>query len=201
MRSVFLSLLPLIGCATSGTIPPGDDAGSIDGATTGPIDGPGRIEDSAAPPPEDEDEDADPVQLFINELMPANDGAVEVDGETPDWIELFNPGSDDVSLDGFTITDDLDAPRKAALPDGLVVSAEGFLVLYASGTDAGATHLPFKLSSAGESVGLYFPNGSPADRIEFGAMSDNLALARAEDGGETWAVTITPTPGAANEIE
>ena len=165
-----------------------------------PTDAPGSEPDL----PEDTGSEAvpsEPVFVFVNELMPANDGALEVDGETPDWVELYNPGPDEVRLGGFTITDDLEDPRKAVLDDSLMIPADGFLVLFASDTDAGPAHLPFKLSSAGEAVGLFFPSGSPADQVRFGALSDNLSLAREDDGSDQWAVTATPTPGSPNVIE
>ena len=198
-----LLLLPLVAaCATSaGTVESSDAESAADVDT--PIDGPDRSEDTGQPSDTGdapEPEDADPVVLFINELMAANDGAVEHDGAFPDWFEVYNPGRIDISLAGFTVTDDLDEPTKAPLDDQLVVPAGGFVVLWATG-DAGPDQVPFKLSSDGEALGLFFPDGSPADQIQFGAISDNLSLARDSDGDPDWAVTAAPTPGAPNDIE
>jgi len=189
---MFPVLLFGVGCASAGEVAQTSDSGvKVDT----PVEGPSEVVDSAEPV------STEPVVVFVNELMPANDGAVEVDGETPDWVELYNPGDEDVSLEGFTITDDLDEPGKALLGVDLVLPAGGFLVLYASGSDAGGAHLPFKLSGDGEAVGLFFPSGEPADRVTFGAVPDNLALARDADGDADWVVTATPTPGAANEVD
>jgi len=195
MHRHLLLLLLLPACATSGEAVFGEDS-AADAAIDAPGTAPPRPEDTGTGP-----EPTEPIVVFINELMPANDGAFELDGETPDWVELYNPGQTDIALGGFTITDDLETPRKAVLDDSLVLPADGFLVLYASDTDAGPEHLPFKLSSEGEAVGLFFPSGAPADQVRFGALADNLSLAREDDGGAQWAVTATPTPGSANVIE
>lgn len=200
MRCSPLLVFLVAGCSSTGGQATVDSGG---GGTSGagPVEGPDRFDDSAGDTADPQGEPGPPVRLFINELMPANDGAVDLDGSTPDWVELYNPGSEVVALGGFSITDDLDEPRKVVLDPSLEVPAAGFLVLWASGEEGAAEHLPFKLSSEGEAVGIFFPDGTPADRIEFGAMSDNLALARTEDGGDEWAVTITPTLGEANEID
>ncbi|HCH62038.1 MAG TPA: hypothetical protein DFR83_04480 [Deltaproteobacteria bacterium] len=198
-----LLFLTLSACAPSGGTVVEGDAQTDPTSVAGPEDAEG---DTAPDTGEDTGHnavpnDGPPVVLFINELMAANDGAVEVDGETPDWFELYNPGAAEVSLAGFTVTDDLDEPGKVVLDETFLVPAEGFLVLFASGDSAPSGHLSFKLSSEGEALGIYFPNGSPADRVEFGAISDNLALARTTDGGPDWAVTAVPTPGEANVVD
>lgn len=187
----------LLAVACGAPVGSSDDSG--ESSPEGPVNGPGdqpddRPDDTAGPAP------GEPVGLFINELMPANNGSVEVAGEFPDWVELYNPGEAEVALDGFTITDDLDEPTKHPLDPSLVVPAGGFLLLYADSGD-GALHLGFKLSGDGESIGLYFPDGSPADALQFGVIPDNLSLARTPDGGEDWVTTTSPTPGAENDID
>ena len=44
--------------------------------------------------------------VCINEIMADNDATLEVDGEYPDWIELYNPTDGLVSIAGWTISDD-----------------------------------------------------------------------------------------------
>lgn len=199
MRLLLPLLLSFYGCAPPQVVGSASSSAGGDGAVEGPSDdGPGQEGDTGDTG--DTGERGGEVTLFINELMPANSGAVDVDGDTPDWFELYNPGDVDVSLEGFTVTDDLDRPDRVRLDASLVVPAGGFLVIYASGDDA-VDHVEFQLSSEGEALGLYFPDGSPSDRLTFGAMPDNLSLARSPDGGPDWQLTATPTPGADNEID
>jgi hypothetical protein len=50
---------------------------------------------------------ADAQSIVINELMTSNAGAVQdEDGDTSDWIELYNNSGNPVNLQRWTITDD-----------------------------------------------------------------------------------------------
>jgi len=140
------------------------------------------------------------VALHINELMASNGGlALDPDDAeaTPDWIELYNAGSVDVSLEGLTVTDDLEVPDLHTLGD-VTVPAGGFVVLFADGQpERGPTHLGFQLSSAGEAIGLYSPDGDPLDRLTFVDLSGDQVAGRIPDGG-TLSMLSGPTPGETN---
>ncbi len=64
--------------------------------------------------------------ILINEFVVEN-GSQHVDpdepAETPDWIELYNPGPAAVSLDGLSLTDDKDLPQRFVIPNGLTLGA------------------------------------------------------------------------------
>jgi hypothetical protein len=149
----------------------------------------------------DTDTDVDLVgTIIINELMPSNQSGLQDEaGAYPDWIELYNPGTDDVSLGGWTITDDLDEPDRHELDGSLSVPAGGFLVLFADDDEEdGANHLNFDLSADGEDVGIFDDSGRPSDQIVFGAMVGDLSAARMPDGSTNWEITDAPTPGTSN---
>ncbi|MCK6502208.1 lamin tail domain-containing protein [Myxococcota bacterium] len=143
-----------------------------------------------------------PPALCINELMPANRAALlGEDGSAPDWIELFNPTEADLSLSGWTISDDREALDRHALSGDLVVPAGGALLLYADeATEAGPAHLPFKLSEDGEEVALFDPEGD-ATVLVFGKVYDDFAVARATDcctGEGCLQHVFRGSPGVAN---
>ena len=49
--------------------------------------------------------------LIINEVMSSNGSTVyDEDGDTPDWIELYNNGDYIINLNGYGITDDPTEP-------------------------------------------------------------------------------------------
>lgn len=147
------------------------------------------------------------TRLVINEI-----GATKVPwitdnyGQAEDWIELFNPSDHDVSLSGFYITDNFSKKDKFQLQgEGLVISAGGYLVLWADeDQEQGNTHLNFKLSADGEQVGLYeLQNGTliTHDELEFGYQFDRQSLARFPDGTGRHVATDRPTPGAPNVLD
>jgi hypothetical protein len=71
--------------------------------------------------------------VVINELMSSNiDNYTDEDGDTSDWIELYNADAEAVVLSGWHISDDPDEPEKWALPGRLLEPGE-FLLMMASG--------------------------------------------------------------------
>jgi len=75
------------------------------------------------------------AQVVINEYQPSNTGCLrDEDGDTSDWIELYNRGEDPVDLTGYGLTDRADRPHRWVFP-GVVLPAQGHLLIYASGKD------------------------------------------------------------------
>jgi len=162
-------------------------------------------EDSSSPV----DDTADPVgddppiewaALVINEFMAENRTTIAGDvGDYPDWIELYNPTSEMVSLDGWSMTDDLEDSDRVALDSSLEIPGGGFLLLWASGDPGlGPKHLDFQLNVDGESIGLYRPDGVATDRLTFAEQAADFSAARVPDGEKNWAITATATPGSSN---
>lgn len=80
--------------------------------------------------------------ILINEVMASNDTTLlDEDGDSPDWIELYNSDSNSQSLAGFTLSDNPESPDKWAIPE-IVMGAGEFLTIFASGKDRtlGAAH-------------------------------------------------------------
>ena len=146
--------------------------------------------------------------VIINEFMASNSAAVQdvaspaTDPSFPDWIELHNTTSADVDLGGYFITDDLAVVDKHLFPEGLVVPAGGYLMLWADDDeeDEGDQHLGFKLASEGEEIGLYTADGEPLCALEYGPQATDYSATRDGDGSMTWGFDITPTPEAANDL-
>ncbi len=142
--------------------------------------------------------------VHVNEIMASNDATIaDGTGAYPDWIELYNPGTEPYVLVGHFITDDPALPFKHQLvgdPALLTVPAGGYLLLWASGLPVqGVTHLGFALSSAGESVQIREPNGiTLVDTMSFGPQTTDVSYGLDVDGGATWVFFNTPTPLATN---
>lgn len=181
-------ILSLVGCAD----PSGVEIGVVPSADSDPADSVIPRDTDSAPPA------VVWPALLVNELMADNRRTVEDPvGGRSDWIELHNPTGETVDLDGWTLSDQLDPSDDAHPLDALSVPAGGYLLLWADNEpDLGPDHLSFSLDTAGEAVALYAPGPTAIDGLRFGALAADVSLARQADGA--WALSLTPTPGAAN---
>ncbi len=145
-------------------------------------------------------------QVVINEFMASNDGAVlSESGDQWDWIELYNPSDQTVSLAGLYLSDKIDNVTKWQFPndrpDLTTLLPRGYVILWASGSDSTATelHVDFSLDADGEAVVLTAANGvSEIDRIQFSTQYANISYGRQPGDSTTWGYMFIPTPGQAN---
>ncbi len=73
--------------------------------------------------------------LVINEFMAANaTGLRDENGDHEGWIEIYNPGPNAVNLLGWALTNSQSDPAQWVFPSK-TLSANGYLVLHASGKD------------------------------------------------------------------
>lgn len=103
------------------------------------------------------------ANLVISEFLASNAGGLEdADGESSDWIEIYNPTPSAVDLAGWRLTDDIDQLDQWTFPSTTLGPAKS-LVVFASGKDravAGAElHTNFQLNNSGEFLGLIDPSG------------------------------------------
>jgi len=144
------------------------------------------------------------IQVFINEWMADNDRIADpADGDFDDWFELYNAGDEPVDLSGLTLTDNLGDPGKWTIPDGTVIGAKDFLVVWADeeslqNQTGSALHANFKLGLAGEAIGLFAPNGRVVDSVVFGPQTAGVSQGRYPDGAPDLEFMTTPTPGSPN---
>jgi len=145
--------------------------------------------------------------LVINEFLAANEsGLLDEDGEPSDWIEIFNRGATAVNLLGWSLTDDEQTPGQWTFP-AVTLGASQHLVVFASGKDRKPTaagsrlHTNFKLSAAGEYLGLFSyesPRAVVDDWLpEFPQQRNDHSFGR-QPGTNTWRYFAVPSPGAAN---
>lgn len=150
----------------------------------------------------------EPERVWINEWMANNDGSVRdpADQDSDDWFELYNPGSTEVNLAGWFLTDNHLNPTKFRIPDGYRLPAGGFFVVWAdeeSGQNQPTRpdlHVNFRLSADGEEIALYQPDGTLMDHVIFGPQTPGVSQGRPTDGaaGTNFAFFVKTTPGHAN---
>jgi hypothetical protein len=159
---------------------------------------------------------SDPIQfvparkaamVVINEWMADNQQTlVNPDtGRFDDWFELYNLSGIAVDLSGFHLTDDLSQSNRWAIPEGTILAPYGYLLVWADGQPqlnrpGEALHAGFQLSSSGEAIGLFAPDGQAMDTVEFGRQSADTAQGRWPDGKSGVFDVQSPTPGTGNQI-
>ena len=104
------------------------------------------------------------AEVIITEFMADNGSVIDdEDGDSPDWIELYNTGPASVNLEGYFLTDDSDNLSKWRIP-AVTIAAEDFLLVFASEKDRSdpnaELHTNFRLSASGEYLALVAPDGT-----------------------------------------
>lgn len=143
-------------------------------------------------------DDTDDQQETVGELVINEIVAKDADGGA-DWIELYVVGNASVALGTYSITDDSTDREKASLPD-LTLAPGEFIVIQAvdEAPQDGSYYVPFKLGSQ-DAVFLYKAD-AVVDSLDWadGDAPEGYSYGRLPDGSEE-AMTLTPTPGAANQ--
>jgi len=145
------------------------------------------------------------VELYINEFMASNDFAFPgPQGDYPDWIEIYNAGTEAVMLGGYFMSDDLVDPEAMFMipdtyPDSVTVAAGGHILFFANKGEASSVlNLNFKLSGGGEQVGLWNPDQAFIDSITYTEQYADTSFGRYEDGTENWYLMPDFSPGVSN---
>ncbi len=139
--------------------------------------------------------------LVINEFMASNDATVaDQDGEFDDWIELYNNGSESIDLEGYALSDDATDLTKWVFPEGTVIGASEYLIVWADDDeDQEGLHVNFKLSSAGETVFLVDAAGEVIDEISYLDQTTDISYGRFPNGTGDFQ-TMAPTFNGENMI-
>ena len=126
------------------------------------------------------------VKLYINEVCTGNSGAngnltgaVDKKGEYCDWVELFNAGSEAVSLKGYTLVKD---GKDSYAFEDVTIGAGEHKIVYCCKTyngDESVPHAAFNLS--GDGVKLALKNGDEdIDTADVPALAAGDVLAVSE---------------------
>jgi len=124
--------------------------------------------------------------IVINEFVSKNDknGILEPNGETGDWIELFNNTSSNINIDQrFYISDDKDFPKKWHFEKEVVVSANGYLIIWADrDLNQEGIHTNFKLNSSEGDLFFTYEDLTELQNIYYEEQELNLGYARVPNG-------------------
>jgi hypothetical protein len=140
--------------------------------------------------------------LHINEFMAQNTSGIQDEaGSYEDWLEIYNPGPDDVEMGGLFLSDNLSETTQWAFPDTVLEAGEFLLVWCDNDPGDGPLHATFKLSAGGEEIGLFHSIAEGNEVIDshvYSAQTANVSEGRDSDGSQTWVSFTEPTPGSSN---
>jgi hypothetical protein len=145
--------------------------------------------------------------VIVTEFMAWNSNAFQApDGSYCDWIELYNTSNSSFDLSGYHLSDDVNRPDKYTFPQGSVIGANEYLLLYHTADELpGEYCFDFGLSSQ-EKETVYFTSANTLvveeiDRIPFEKQQKNCSYARVWENGaytKEFVVSAYPTPGFVN---
>jgi hypothetical protein len=107
--------------------------------------------------------------VVINEFLASNGSSAPIeaselldeDGDSSDWIEIYNPTDQAVDISGWYLTDNIEDLTKWQFPADVVLESGQMQLVFASGKDRShpRLHTNFKLSADGEYIGLVQSDG------------------------------------------
>lgn len=111
------------------------------------------------------------AQVHINEAVTSNAVFTDEDGDTPDWLELYNPDGE-LNLSGWTLSDKLNNPGKWIIPE-VTIPADGYLLFWASNKDRGGVGAYRTLVKEGDACRYLRPTGPTTNNWILAAYNDS----------------------------
>lgn len=138
------------------------------------------------------------LKLFINEFMASNHSTIaDEKGQYDDWVELYNGEDTTINLNQFYLTDDLAKKTKWRFPSVFIQPKKWILIWCDEDSSQGILHSNFKLSAAGEQLGLFTVDGKAIDTITYGPQKTDTSYGRYPDGADFWKF-MNPSPNNTN---
>lgn len=136
--------------------------------------------------------------ILINEFMASNASTIaDEDGDFPDWIELYNSGTDTLNLHLWGLSDNINNPFKWSFPD-ISLPPGSYLLVWASGKDRTTPqlHTNFSISASGEPLLLTNPSGFAVSQTQPVELPSDVSYGLNAQG--EWHYYDNPTPGEPN---
>jgi hypothetical protein len=139
------------------------------------------------------------LKLYINEFMASNKSTIaDEKNQFDDWVELYNGEDTTVNLSLFYLTDDFTRKNKWRMPNFNLQPKKWILIWCDEDSAQGILHSNFKLSSAGEQIGIFSLSLEVIDTITYGPQKTDTSFGRFPDGADFWKF-MNPTPNSSNK--
>ncbi len=135
--------------------------------------------------------------LVINEIVAYYNGKF-TDGrkQSYDWLELKNTSGKTISLKGYSLTNNAEEPLRCPLPDVKLKPGALYVVFCVKDVtlkDGTHVYAPFNISSGGERLFLFDPDGELSDSVFVRDLPYAGSIGRLS-GGTGFYLFETPTP-------
>ena len=98
--------------------------------------------------------------IRINEVVSSNSEYTDEDGDSPDWLEIHNFGNQEVSINGWSLSDDVNDLTKWTFPN-ITLSPNQYMLLWASSKDRRTNNYYRTLINQGDEFKYLIPNSEP----------------------------------------
>ena len=137
----------------------------------------------------------------INEVSASNNVFINESFKKHDWIELYNTTSSSYDASGMFLSDKLSQPEKYKIPDGTVIPANGYLIIWCDKESGTQLHASFKLDNKDDNVILLTAADHLwADTLRYKKHTGYQSVGLYPDGGNTSYVMNRPSIGKTNNL-
>ena len=126
--------------------------------------------------------------VVINEVMASN-GTFE-NGQSYDWIELYNDGKTTADLSGWYLSDSGKNPLKWSFPKGTKLKSGAYLTVWCTGEEGhekgngNIFYTDFAISASGEKIILTDADGNEIQKLKLPEQYGCISYGRANGSGE-----------------
>ena len=110
--------------------------------------------------------------IRINEISASNTIFFDEDGDTPDWIEIYNYGEQNISLHDWSISDSENDNTPWKFPD-ISINSDEYLVIWASDKDRSQISYARTLIEEGDIFKYIIPDSSTSTLWRFLSFDDS----------------------------
>jgi hypothetical protein len=141
------------------------------------------------------------ASIVISEFLASNTaGMKDSDGETSDWVEVYNRGKSAVSLAGWRLTDDPNQTERFVFPEVSLEPGQ-YLVVFASGRASNPgekqLHASFRLKASPDYLALLDADGRLTQEFApYPEQRNDVSYGLGSDGVTNYLTAATP--GAPN---
>ena len=142
--------------------------------------------------------------LVVNEIVSSNKRSlVDASLGTPDWIELYNAGTEVIDLSGYGVSDNLRDLHKFVFPKDTSIAPGEYKILYATTAEEQSENSAFctnfGLSKSGDFLFITDPYYGIVTQMEIPPLYTDVSYVRESDG--TYGFCAVPSPGKENTGE